>query len=697
MSRTVDVYLTPEELADGARKTACLKVDRALMAPTRCVSKQGLGTAKMFASQEPRPQGRHLTDTEMGMLYDKFVGPNSLGNAAVRLEQAEQQQAQVGPARTSSGVGPRTQALDSGDRAPAALSPGMAVVMAAANAYARAPHLDETFAERAASTATMKYIAPHIARKYGVKQTIQPPQPVSQRQRPASASPALGGGARGPAAVVLAAAAAGRQHPRVSTSDAEVGAGGSARPPRPGSAAFSGPSREQAQRTGSHFIYGGRADIPAVGKYAPKYSALDKAAHLVPCMEKMARERLAQPSHATTPLQQEHRRASASHQLAEGGGESIAGGVGSSAAVRNQQQKQRPGSAPAAGRRPVSAAAEKDAQGSAARAAADKATAKAEAKAAAQALAAARHAELFSGAHRVHERKPPVDPNASQAFKTASRRPPSNATTAGHLFGEYWRDGYDSLARKSSRPASAFARQVPRPPPTELAAHGDTSPALGPGTYPPSDGPPPTRTGRHVTSGHSPLAQVHDWSKDVRGHVRPVSAGAFHQGYWGPDGPHSAMFPDDPQYADLVALRALQERTQQREGAPTRQVAASAAAAGQDGGGIAGDCTAEGERPLTYIDPETYGKFSSTGLAKRVQGGAFSTSTRGIMAYAMRVMSDNKVIPPATVAVRTATDLTYDYDYTKESHRARAPSWNLPPNRNELSQRWVQTAATAYL
>lgn len=99
----------------------------------------------------------------------------------------------------------------------------------------------------------------------------------------------------------------------------------------------------------------------------------------------------------------------------------------------------------------------------------------------------------------------------------------------------------------------------------------------------------------------------------------------------GPDGPHSAMFPDDPQYADLVALRALQERTQQREGAPTRQVAASAAAAGQDGGGIAGDCTAEGERPLTYIDPETYGKFSSTGLAKRVQGGAFSTSTRGIM------------------------------------------------------------------
>ncbi len=69
------------------------------MAPTRCVSKQGLGTAKMFASQEPRPQGRHLTDTEMGMLFDKFVGPNSLGNAAVRLEQAEQQQTQVGPAR----------------------------------------------------------------------------------------------------------------------------------------------------------------------------------------------------------------------------------------------------------------------------------------------------------------------------------------------------------------------------------------------------------------------------------------------------------------------------------------------------------------------------------------------------------------------------------------------------------------------
>ncbi len=94
------------------------------------------------------------------------------------------------------------------------------------------------------------------------------------------------------------------------------------------------------------------------------------------------------------------------------------------------------------------------------------------------------------------------------------------------------------------------------------------------------------------------------------------------------------MFPDDPQYADLVALRALQERTQQREGAPhIRQAAASAAAAaaGEDGGGTAGDSAAEGERPLTYIDPDAYGKFSSTGLAKRVQGGAFSTASRGIM------------------------------------------------------------------
>lgn len=63
----------------------------------------------------------------------------------------------------------------------------------------------------------------------------------------------------------------------------------------------------------------------------------------------------------------------------------------------------------------------------------------------------------------------------------------------------------------------------------------------------------------------------------------------------------------------------------------------------------------------------------------------------------MRVMADGKVTPPANVAVRVANDLTYDYDAAVEGHRGRPPAWQLPPNRNALSQRWVSTAATAYL
>ena len=68
-----------------------------------------------------------------------------------------------------------------------------------------------------------------------------------------------------------------------------------------------------------------------------------------------------------------------------------------------------------------------------------------------------------------------------------------------------------------------------------------------------------------------------------------------------------------------------------------------------------------------------------------------------MQARTIRAMADGKVIPPAAVAVMTANDLTYDTNYMAQAHHGRTPVWQLPPNRAALSQRWITTAATAYM
>lgn len=88
----------------------------------------------------------------------------------------------------------------------------------------------------------------------------------------------------------------------------------------------------------------------------------------------------------------------------------------------------------------------------------------------------------------------------------------------------------------------------------------------------------------------------------------------------------------------LPPLEWLQERAQQREDArhPRRTASArqppnqATAPIQQPQYAIAdADPHADG-RPLAYVGPERYRQYSSTGLAKRVQGGAFSNTTRAI-------------------------------------------------------------------
>lgn len=63
----------------------------------------------------------------------------------------------------------------------------------------------------------------------------------------------------------------------------------------------------------------------------------------------------------------------------------------------------------------------------------------------------------------------------------------------------------------------------------------------------------------------------------------------------------------------------------------------------------------------------------------------------------MRAISNPRITPPAAVRIKPSTDLVYDYDMAVEGHRGRKPAWGLPPNRNALSQQWMEAAATAYM
>jgi hypothetical protein len=89
-------------------------------------------------------------------------------------------------------------------------------------------------------------------------------------------------------------------------------------------------------------------------------------------------------------------------------------------------------------------------------------------------------------------------------------------------------------------------------------------------------------------------------------------------------------------------------------------------------------------------------RYSSTGLAGRVKGGTFSTSSRAAAAKVLRAMSASHVTPPASVAVlQQGTELAYDPNTEAQAHMRRPPGWKLPPNRVASSRKWAQRAAQA--
>lgn len=172
----------------------------------------------------------------------------------------------------------------------------------------------------------------------------------------------------------------------------------------------------------------------------------------------------------------------------------------------------------------------------------------------------------------------------------------------------------------------------------------------------------------------------------------------------GADGPTASLWPNQPQYSSLVAVRNLQEKlaadAAMRYPRSAGDVASSHpnAAVGEYGAHGNGAVHGFGEEgpPLTYLHAEQLQTFDSAGLAKRVKGGAFSQTTREDVLRGLRLMAEGKTIPPNGIS-SSATDLDYDGNWLAQSHRRREPAVKLPPNRHELSKRWLQAAATAYL
>ncbi|GIL57327.1 hypothetical protein Vafri_12588 [Volvox africanus] len=722
MPNSVDVFITEAELAEGrrAKRTTCMKVDPEALRPVNCVSRSGISSGTLFTRSDPQRTGRYLTDNEMATMFNKFVGPNSLNNAAVRLEQ-EERDASVQPspsASTSScSKASRTTNCDSGDRTPPPPSASLAVAMAAAGcdvpSQVRPPSMEEA-RERGANAAMMKYVSPKIAKKYGVQQSITPAGP-----RAAAAAAARAGGGRGGASRgVVGASAADRLQAADSISSYS---GGDNLPPRPQSAAFKTTSRDQAQRVGSHFVFGCSTDVPAPGKYNPKYGATDKAQH-APLFSKpvatgtddgappngVARSNRPGSAPAGGRGSDSSRPASApTHRTADDSTDPSVPHDAQAAAVHSQ-----PGALAAPQRRGLSRSL--SSQGGHTRLTAE-----------GRAQLLHRHEELFYAAHRVHKQRP-SGPPGSQPFKATERKSLYDTVPVSQLFGEYYKEGYDSLTRRSTRPSSAFRTQSQRQ--YSNGPLGETGPTVGPGTY--GKELPGTKTGRHVQAGHPGLTRTPDWSRTT---PRPTSAppgrsppsSALFHGYYGPDGPIISLFPDEPEYNEINAVRILQERTSQRvPGLPPRapsqnqqkqqQQGAAAGAGGSTsqstgspsqlgtaggGGGLSatGAGTGTKEPILVYVDPTRYGELTSSGLAKRVPGGTFGTATREASCHAMRVIAKPNVAPPAAVMVKPANDLSYDYNIEIEGHRGRPPAWALPPNRNALSQQWMAAAATAYL
>ncbi|MEW5298089.1 MAG: hypothetical protein WDW36_001247 [Sanguina aurantia] len=121
--------------------------------------------------------------------------------------------------------------------------------------------------------------------------------------------------------------------------------------------------------------------------------------------------------------------------------------------------------------------------------------------------------DLYAGAHRVHAR--PSSAPGSSAFKAVPRPQLLADTTGSHLALTYFREGYDDMTRRATRPDSILAQPVPHYPanPVDLELigihHLQLHEAEQPHARSPVNPPPPfnfcqshSRSGSRPSSGH---------------------------------------------------------------------------------------------------------------------------------------------------------------------------------------------------
>ncbi|MEW5320513.1 MAG: hypothetical protein WDW38_011581 [Sanguina aurantia] len=270
--------------------------------------------------------------------------------------------------------------------------------------------------------------------------------------------------------------------------------------------------------------------------------------------------------------------------------------------------------------------------------------------------------DLYAGAHRVHAR--PSSAPGSSAFKAVPRPQLLADTTGSHLALKYFREGYDDMTRRATRHFSVpFQRQTPR---KDIITQLDNSAALGPGAYL-HEHIPTSYTGSHVAANHQNLPHTSAFSKrtsrpgsappKMRQGLPLVSLTAYSPSP-SPTTPPTlstsnssasitcnSMKLNSRTHAAPSTLRPIFNFCQShsrsgsrpssghRSGRPSsascrREAEDKAFAIQDDEGELGFDMEWQKLEGMSQLDEEAVKKFSSTGFAKKVPGGLFSTTTR---------------------------------------------------------------------
>lgn len=701
MGDNVDVYVSPEEVLLDKRKS-CLRIDADLLQPAVCLSGLGRSTGGFFK----RPGSARAP--EYGTTSSATPGDRSLWQVASAFQKqnmadvllegvmgtdVDNTTALTVTARDVDTVRDRSMPLATSSLDEAGPMPGSHAAQMAAQVddmqgctspqsfslrklvenAEKMQHevVEKEIKKRAVREARAKYLTPRLAAKYGVSSAPTNGRPVGVSLLPTQSVIAAISGvqqdllSQSKAGEMVSAAQktinarsrsaslVGTAAPDGSGSPGSV-RGAGAHPPRVqsarkkavsyGTSSFAS-SVDRTQALHATKLSPGMDVVHGPGKYSPKYAL--QTVH-VPGVK------LARPSSAPV-----RRPASASGPAAKG-----SGGGGS----------------PKCDEAPASPSHQPDHQ---------------------DRMSEAGHSEGSAGGggektvlpgKRVHPR--PVSAPGSSTFKAVGReKAAAPETAAAHLGSQYYYDGYDDLAKKMAiKGTTRIGRQPPRPPPHNIT---DCPATLGPGSYLHSNLP-QTMTGRHVQAGHDPRQKVPGFSKYT---ARPGSAPPARPAP-GPVPPVPVMEPSEMQqeqsapYADDyffgAAVLALAEKEWQ-------QKPRVAGAARPPSAPAFGRSTSLG--PGHYLGPAELSKVTSSGLASHPKGGMFSLSTRAAGNKAIRAYQVNHVVPPASAPGRTCEggELKYDPNHEVEAHRARAPSWALPPNRAALSKKWLEAATSVWL